>query len=55
MLPWFVFEEVMEFIWEQFELVADTIMDNPLLLLPFGVAFFGTMITVTKKFFSFKS
>ena len=55
MLPVYVFEIVMEEIWTQFDNCVDAIMEKPMLLLPFGVAFFGSMIGVTKKFFSFKN
>lgn len=45
---------VMTEVWNQFGNCADKIMEKPMLLLPFGVAFFGSMIGVTKKFFHFR-
>ena len=48
------FTAVMSTVWEAFGDCADEILERPMLLLPIGVGFFGAMIGVTKRFFSFK-
>ena len=55
MLPWFLFETVIEEVWEQFSKCIDIVKGEPMLLLPFGVSFAGAMIGLTKRFFRFKN
>lgn len=55
MLPWFIFETVIEEVFEQFTICVNTVKVEPMLLLPFGVGFAGSIIGLTKRFFSFKN
>ncbi len=47
------FTAVIGTVWSQLTSCIGTIKGEPMLLLPFGVAFGGAMIGLTKRFFRF--
>lgn len=48
------FTTVISEVWTQFATCVTTLKGEPMLLLPFGVAFGGAMIGLTKRFFRFR-
>lgn len=53
MLPMFLFETVLEFIWEQISDCIDTITSSPLLLLGVAVFVAGAIIELAKYLLNF--
>lgn len=53
MLPMFLFETVLEFIWGQVGDCIDTIVSNPLLLLGVAVSVAGAIIGLAKYLLNF--
>ncbi len=53
MLPMFIFETVLEFIWGQVGDCIDTIVSNPLLLLGVAVSVAGAIIGLAKYLLNF--
>lgn len=53
MLPMFLFETVLEFVWKQIGDCVDTIVSNPLLLLGVAVSVAGAIIGLAKHLLSF--
>lgn len=53
MLPVFIFETVVEFVWSNIGEFVTTIKAEPLLLIPVGLGFVGSIVAIGKRLFTF--